>query len=92
MESFWRLDGKRYVDEEEVVLSVVLMVPEARRQPLTAAAELRAYHDFQLWTSDLSKDWSFGAAIRSLLGSGAVITSRQEWRPLTRSDERPPRC
>lgn len=87
VESFWRLDGQDHVDSEDVLLGVVLMVPKSREQPLSAVGELKAYHDFQIWTADLFKDWSqdFPKALKALFGAGVVVSDKKEWQDITRS-------
>jgi hypothetical protein len=81
VQAFWRLDGKAHVDEEDVQLVVVLRVPRGRRAPLHAVGALKAYHDFQLWTSDIFRDWAphFSAALKSLLGFGIPVTDQRTW-------------
>lgn len=75
VECFWRLDGAEYIDEEDVRLRLVLMVPKDRLQPVNAIGELTAYHDFQLWSADVFKDWinDFGKAIKALFGAGIPL-------------------
>lgn len=86
VESFWRLDSKEFVDEEDVLLSVVLMVPKDRGQTVNAVGELKAYHDFQIWSADVLKDWirHFRPVLKAFFGVGAVVTAKMEWEDLTR--------
>jgi hypothetical protein len=81
VECFWRLDGKGHVDQEDVVLDVVLMVPHTRQSAVRAIGELKAYHDFQPWTADLFQDWLpyFGKALKSLFGAGVVVRETMTW-------------
>jgi hypothetical protein len=87
--SFWRLDSKAHVDEEDVRLGVVLMVPKARSQPVDVKGELKAYHDFQFWSADLWKDWwhYFDDAIKNLFQGGVVVTDTMVWQNITRPDD-----
>lgn len=77
-EAFWRLDSRAHVDQEDVVLRVVLMVPTRRTAPVSAEAELKAYHDFEGWSADLFKDWG-GAALKAFFGAGGVVTATGRW-------------
>jgi hypothetical protein len=87
VESFWRLDGNTHVDEEDVVLGVVLMVPKGRRDPVWATGQLRAYHDFQVWSADIFKDWTrhFGDGLRAFFGAGTVLGAQMKWEDITGS-------
>lgn len=81
VEAFWRLDGREHTDEEDICLEVVLMTPKRRKVVMHARGELRAYHDFQVWTADIFKDWlpHFGKALRSMLGNGIPVISTTKW-------------
>jgi hypothetical protein len=84
VEAFWRLDGREHTDEEDIHLEAVLMTPRRRKMMIHACGELRAYHDFQVWTSDIFKDWlpHFGKALRSMLGKGIPVISSAKWSDL----------
>lgn len=81
----WQLDGTDFVDEEDVQLGVILMIPKNREQPVNAIGALKANHNFQLWTADVFKDFRryFGSAIKAFIEGGAVITATQAWENIT---------
>jgi hypothetical protein len=87
VEAFWRLDSNEHVDEEDVRLGVVLMVPKNREHPVNVVGELKAYHDFQLLSADLFKDWfsNFSDALKALFGAGIVIHKKRKWEDITRT-------
>ena len=81
VECFWRLDGDKYVAQEDVLLRLVLKVPKNREKPINAKGVLKAYHDFQIWTSDIFKDWipQFSDILKSWLHQGAFISYEEKW-------------
>lgn len=91
---FWRLDSKQYVDEENVALSVVLMVPGDRRNPVHVSGRLKAYYDFHNASADLKKDWPkyiaewfkfFGPQLKAFFTGGAYLASQHDWQDILRS-------
>jgi len=91
---FWRLDNKKRVDEEDVLLSVVLTVPKDRKKIVNVAGKLKAYHNFQMLTSDLKKDWPkylkfyfkyFRPNVKAFFEGGAYISSEIKWKDIMRS-------
>lgn len=83
-ECFWRLDGNEFVDEEDLLLSVILMVPKNQKNDVSAIGELRAYHDFQVFSAEL-KDFSFPESIKSFFSRGAVIHTQTRWKNIIKS-------
>lgn len=81
VECFWRLDGSKYVAEEDVLLGLVLAVPKKRKKPVTAKGLLKTSHDFQIFTADIFKDWipQFSEILKSWLNQGAFITYQEDW-------------
>lgn len=87
VECFWRLDGNRFVDEVDVKLEVILMVPKSRKHPIHVSGKLRACHDFQVLTADLFKDWRsfFDDKIKTLFDRGVPISTSMEWKDIIKS-------
>lgn len=77
----WRLDGKQYVAQEDVLLKVILMVPKSRKQPVNAVGRLKADHDFQVWSADIFKDYR----LEALWERSRVIETTQEWKDILAS-------
>ncbi|MEW6735008.1 MAG: hypothetical protein AB1489_27200 [Acidobacteriota bacterium] len=77
---FWRLDGQKYIDEEDITLGIILMVPKSRSTPIPVIGALKAYHHFQLLSAEL-KDWfnDFPATLRSLILGGVPVEHTLEW-------------
>ncbi|MEI7866291.1 MAG: hypothetical protein WCI11_00260 [Candidatus Methylumidiphilus sp.] len=78
---FWRLDGKECVNNEDTLLSVILAVPKTRKKPLHAIGSLRAYHDFQLGSADIFKDYTqdFSKVLKSLFSTGIPVDATMVW-------------
>jgi hypothetical protein len=78
---FWRLDGNDCVNEEDMMLSVILAVPKTRNKPLHAIGSLRAYHDFQLGSADIFKDYTqdFSQVLKSLFSAGIPVNATMVW-------------
>ena len=78
---FWRLDGKDYVNDEDIMLRVILTVPKTRTKPLHAIGSLRAYHDFQLGSADIFKDYAqdFSKVLKSLFLNGIPVDATMVW-------------
>ncbi len=85
VKAFWRLDGTKYVQGEDVSLGVVLSVPKTRTLPVSASGVLRAYHDSQLLLSNIFKDWfpTFSSLLKSFFKKGSPVQSEQKWENLT---------
>lgn len=81
VECFWRLEGKELIDEEEVSLGVVLMVPKERKQPVSVKGQVRASHDFQILSADIRKDWKsfFKDSISQFFDQGAPLYQVMVW-------------
>jgi hypothetical protein len=83
----WHLVGKEHVDDEELQLQVILMVPKERTQPVNVTGVLQASHDFQIWSADIFKDyWKFfDKKLRSFFEKeGAGISDSKKWNDITR--------
>lgn len=82
---FWEFDGAEYVNEQDVKLGLILMVPKSRNRPVDAVGALQARHDFQVWSADLLHfKQFFRGAIQQLLEGGVPINSSQAWKEITR--------
>lgn len=78
---FWQLDGKEYVDEENVLLGVLLMVPKTRKHPVSVTAEAIAYHDFQFLTADIFSGYfkEFDEKLKSFFRAGVPLRAETGW-------------
>ncbi|MDU9049364.1 MAG: hypothetical protein Q3M30_10955 [Candidatus Electrothrix sp. Rat3] len=78
---FWQLDGKEYVDEENVLLGVLLMVPKKRKRPIDVTAEAIAYHDFQFFTADIFSEYfnEFDEKLKSFFRAGVPLRAETSW-------------
>jgi len=78
---FWQLDGKEYVDKEDLLLSVILMLPKRCTHPVSAVATAIARHDFQFFTADIMHDYfkAFDEKLKSLFYSGAPLKTSRLW-------------
>ena len=81
---FWQLDGKEYVDEENVLLGVLLMVPKTRKQPIDVTAEAIAYHDFQFLTADIFSGYfnEFDEKLKSFFQAGVPLRAESNWQDI----------
>ncbi|MCI5222598.1 MAG: hypothetical protein D3924_08000 [Candidatus Electrothrix sp. AR4] len=78
---FWQLDGKEYVDEEDVLLGVLLMVPKKRKRPIDVTVEAIAYHDFQFLTADIFSGYfnEFDEKLKSFFRAGVPLRAETSW-------------
>lgn len=78
---FWQMDGRESVDEENVLLGVMLMVPKKRTRPVNAAAAAIAYHDFQFFTADIFRDYfkEFDDKLKNLFTKGVPLEAHSCW-------------
>ncbi|MCI5156960.1 MAG: hypothetical protein D3906_00705 [Candidatus Electrothrix sp. AUS1_2] len=78
---FWQLDGKECVDEENVLLGVLLMVPKTRKRPVSVTAEAIAYHDFQFLTADIFSGYfnEFDEKLKSFFRAGVPLQAEADW-------------
>lgn len=78
---FWQMDGKEYVDEENVLLGVILMVPKKRTAPVNAVASAVACHDFQFLTADIFRNYfnDFDEKLKSLFRAGIPLEAHSCW-------------
>jgi len=84
VKAFWELQGTKYVNEQDVMLGVILMVPKSRNKPISAIGALEAHHDFQVWSADLLHFKRFFAgAIQQFLEGGAAIQKTEAWQNIT---------
>ena len=84
VESFWRLDSHEHVDQEDVLLGVVLMVPKTRTQPVDVVGVLKAYHHVQTLDSHFESLWDyFGDMLKAFFMVGAVISETRTWENIT---------
>jgi len=84
-ECYWRLEGRKNVAEYNAHFALILMVPKTRTIPIDVLGELRVYHDFQIWTADIFKDWlpAFSHKLKNWWKSGRAIHASQEWKDIT---------
>ncbi len=84
VKAFWELRGTKYVNEQDVMLGVIFMVPKSRNKPISAIGALEVHHDFQVWSADLLHfKQFFQGAIQQFLEGGAVIQKTQVWQNIT---------
>ncbi|MCI5127452.1 MAG: hypothetical protein D3905_09605 [Candidatus Electrothrix sp. AS4_5] len=78
---FWQLDGKECVDEENVLLAVLLMVPKTRKRPIDVTVEAIAYHDFQFLTADIFSGYfkEFDEKLKSFFQTGVPLRAESSW-------------
>jgi hypothetical protein len=80
----WELQGTEYVNEQDVILGVIVMVPKSRNKPISAIGALEVEHDFQVWSADLLHfKRFFQGAIQQFLEGGAAIQKTQVWQDIT---------
>ncbi len=77
----WQLDGKECVDEENVLLGVLLMVPKTRKRPLNVTAEAIASHGFQFFTADIFSDYfkEFDEKLKNFFQAGVPLRAESSW-------------
>lgn len=77
----WRFDGIENIEKQELFLKVILQIPHGLESSLSSKAIVMARHDFQIWTSDILKDWRpyFSEAIISFLKGGAFVHDISNW-------------
>lgn len=81
---FWEFQGAQYVNEQDVSLGIILMVPKSRKNPITAIGALEAHHDFQILNADLLHfKRFFQGTIQQFLEGGAAIQQTQVWQNIT---------
>lgn len=81
---FWEFQGTQYVNEQDVSLGIILMVPQSRQKAIAAVGALEAHHDFQIWTADLLYfKRFFQGTIQQFLEGGAAIQKTQAWQNIT---------
>ena len=84
VKAFWELRGTKYVNEQDVMLGVIFMVPKSRSKPISAIGALEVHHDFQVWSADLLHfKRFFQGAIQQFLEGGAAIKKTQVWQNIT---------
>lgn len=82
--AFWEFRGTKYVNEQDVMLGIILMVPKSRNKPISAISVLEVDHDFQVWSADLLPFRRFfPEAIRQFLEGGVPIQEKQIWQDIT---------
>lgn len=87
VKAFWELQGAKYVNEQDVRLGLIFMVPKLRNKPISAIGALEAHHDFQVWSADLGHfKRFFQGTIQQFLEGGAAIQKTQVWQDITRLD------
>ena len=85
VKAFWELRGTKYVNEQDVMLGIIFMVPKSRNKPISAIGALKVHHDFQVWSADLLHfKRFFQGAIQQFLEGGAAIQKTQVWQDITR--------
>ncbi|MBD2472415.1 hypothetical protein [Nostoc sp. FACHB-145] len=84
VQAFWELQGTKYVNEQDLMLGVILMVPKSRSKPISVIGALEAHHDFQVWSANLLPfNRFFQGAIQQFLEGGAAIQKTQVWQNIT---------
>lgn len=53
----WQFDGKKSLLGQEILLSVILMIPKTRLKPVDAAASLTANYHFEWLTANILQDY-----------------------------------
>ncbi|NEO82653.1 MAG: hypothetical protein F6J87_00045 [Spirulina sp. SIO3F2] len=82
--AWWEFQGTQYVNEQEIKLGVVLIVPKSRKNFPTVIGVLEAQHDFQIWSADILRYQSFfREAIQQFFLGGAKIQATQVWQNIT---------
>ena len=85
VKAFWEFQESKYVNEQDVMLGVIVMVPKSRNKPISAIGALEVQHDFQVWSADLLHfKRFFQGAIQQFFEGGAAIQKTQVWQDITR--------
>ncbi|NEP83368.1 MAG: hypothetical protein F6K39_37670 [Okeania sp. SIO3B3] len=80
----WKLQGTKYVDEEDVMLGVILMVPKSRNKAINGIGALEVQHDFQVLSADLLHFKKFfPTAIQQIIEGGVTISADETWKDIT---------
>lgn len=83
VKAFWELQGNNYVNEQEIVLGLILMIPKSRNKPISAIGALEVHHDFQVWSADLLHfKRFFQGTIQQFFEGGAAIRKTQDWQDI----------
>jgi hypothetical protein len=78
---FWRLEGKDYIDKEDLTLGVVVLLPKKANSILNIEAEIRVSHQFQMLSAKF-KEWFsfFSIQLQKFINDGAPLHQKMSWK------------